>query len=40
MCMSLFFDYYMLGKPAPKWLIEGRPAVVKGKEDRYDLIED
>ena len=38
--MKQFFDYYMLGKPAPKWLIEGRPAVVKGKEDRYDLIED
>jgi len=29
--MRQFFDYYLQGKPAPKWLIEGVPALDKGK---------
>jgi dienelactone hydrolase len=34
--MRQFFDYYLLGQPAPKWLTEGIPATVKGKELRYE----
>lgn len=34
-----FFDYYLLEKPAPKWLIDGIPMVVKGDEYRLELIE-
>lgn len=33
--MRQFFDYYLLGKPGPKWLLEGIPAVDKGKELGY-----
>ncbi|MFY7989769.1 MAG: alpha/beta hydrolase family protein, partial [Fluviicola sp.] len=33
--MRQFFDYYLLGAPAPRWLIEGIPALEKGKEMRY-----
>jgi dipeptidyl aminopeptidase/acylaminoacyl peptidase len=29
--MRQFFDYYLQGKPAPKWLMEGVPAIEKGK---------
>jgi dipeptidyl aminopeptidase/acylaminoacyl peptidase len=31
--MRQFFDYYLQGLPAPKWLIEGVPALQKGKEN-------
>jgi hypothetical protein len=31
--MRQFFDHYLLGKPAPKWLLEGVPALEK--ENRY-----
>lgn len=34
-----FFDHYLLEKPAPKWLIDGIPMVVKGEEYRLELIE-
>ncbi|MEY3236021.1 MAG: hypothetical protein RI883_122 [Bacteroidota bacterium] len=34
--MRQFFDYYLLDKPAPKWLTDGIPATVKGKELRYE----
>jgi dipeptidyl aminopeptidase/acylaminoacyl peptidase len=30
--MRQFFDYYLQNKPAPKWLIEGIPAVEKGED--------
>jgi dipeptidyl aminopeptidase/acylaminoacyl peptidase len=30
--MFQFFEHFLLDKPAPKWLIEGIPAVKKGKE--------
>ena len=35
--MRQFFDYYLQGKPAPQWLIEGVPAIEKGKN--YGLEE-
>lgn len=34
--MRQFFDHYLLDQPAPKWLTEGIPATVKGKELRYE----
>ena len=37
--MRQFFDYYLLGAPAPRWLIEGIPAIEKGKEMRYELLD-
>lgn len=30
--MQQFFDHYLMGAPAPKWLTEGIPAVKKGQE--------
>lgn len=30
--MQQFFDHYLMGAPAPKWLTEGVPAVKKGEE--------
>lgn len=38
--MRQFFDYYLLNEAPPKWLIDGIPATVKGKEPRYDLLKD
>jgi len=37
--MRQFFDYYLLEKPAPKWLVDGIPMTVKGEEFRLELIE-
>jgi dipeptidyl aminopeptidase/acylaminoacyl peptidase len=34
--MSQFFDHYLKGAPTPLWMEKGLPAVVKGKELRYD----
>lgn len=34
--MQQFFDHYLKGKPAPRWMTEGLPAVKKGEELRYD----
>jgi hypothetical protein len=36
--MRQFFDYYLLDAPAPKWLIEGIPAVDKGKDYKLELV--
>ncbi len=33
--MRQFFDHYLQGEDAPKWLTDGIPATVKGKELRY-----
>lgn len=33
--MRQFFDHYLLGTDAPQWLIEGIPAMDKGKDLRY-----
>jgi dipeptidyl aminopeptidase/acylaminoacyl peptidase len=30
--MRQFFDYYLMDAPAPKWLLEGVPAIEKGEE--------
>lgn len=35
--MRQFFDHYLLDKPAPRWLVEGIPATVKGKEYRLEV---
>jgi dipeptidyl aminopeptidase/acylaminoacyl peptidase len=35
--MRQFFDHYLLDAPAPKWLTDGIPATVKGKELRYGI---
>lgn len=29
--LGQFFDHYLMGKPAPAWMVEGVPAVQKGK---------
>jgi dipeptidyl aminopeptidase/acylaminoacyl peptidase len=34
--MSQFFDHYLKNAPEPLWMKQGVPAVVKGKELRYD----
>ncbi len=33
--MSQFFDHFLKGGPEPKWMKEGIPAVLKGKETGY-----
>lgn len=38
--MRQFFDHYLLNKPAPLWLSQGRPAIMKGKDLRYELDEN
>ncbi len=35
--MRQFFDYYLLNKPAPVWLIDGVPAIDKGRKYGLDL---
>jgi dipeptidyl aminopeptidase/acylaminoacyl peptidase len=37
--MRQFFDYYLLGAPAPKWLVDGIPALDKGTDYGLDLKE-
>jgi dipeptidyl aminopeptidase/acylaminoacyl peptidase len=37
--MRQFFDHYLLGAPAPKWLVDGIPALDKGKDYGFDLKE-
>ncbi|MFD2247279.1 prolyl oligopeptidase family serine peptidase [Pontibacter ruber] len=37
--MSQFFDHYLKGAPAPKWMQQGVPSTVKGKEYGFELIE-
>ena len=34
--MRQFYDHYMLGTPAPKWMTEGIPAVDKGKDYGFE----
>ena len=38
--MKQFFDHYLMDALAPLWLQEGIPAVVKGKELRYEESKD
>ena len=35
--LQQFFDHYLKGEPAPVWLLNGLPAVDKGKDWGYDL---
>jgi dipeptidyl aminopeptidase/acylaminoacyl peptidase len=35
--LSQFFDHYLKGAPAPLWMIEGLPAVEKGRTLKYEL---
>lgn len=32
-----FFDHYLMDKPAPKWMTQGRPAALKGFDERLEL---
>lgn len=32
-----FYDHYLKGAPAPRWMSEGIPSKLKGIESRYDL---
>jgi hypothetical protein len=36
--MQQFFDHYLKGAPAPVWMEEGVPAVLKGKEYGLELV--
>lgn len=36
--MMQFFDHYLKGAPAPKWMTEGLPATKKGKDLGYELV--
>ncbi|MEA2078181.1 MAG: prolyl oligopeptidase family serine peptidase [Candidatus Marinimicrobia bacterium] len=38
--MKQFFDHYLMDKPLPRWMNEGISAMEKGKEMKYDLIEE
>ena len=38
--MKQFFDYYLKGAPAPKWMINGVPASKKGIESGLELDKD
>lgn len=38
--MQQFFDHYLKDAPAPKWMVEGVPAIEKGKEFGFELIEE
>ncbi len=35
--MMQFFDHYLKDAPAPEWMTQGVPAVMKGKDLQYDL---
>jgi hypothetical protein len=36
--MMQFYAHYLKGEPAPLWMVEGLPAIDKGKKDNYELI--
>ncbi len=35
--MQQFFDHYLMDKPAPRWMTDGRPAIEKAKTLKYEL---
>ena len=37
--MSQFFDHYLKEKPMPEWMKKGIPAVDKGFDMGYELVE-
>jgi dipeptidyl aminopeptidase/acylaminoacyl peptidase len=38
--MQQFFDHYLMGAPAPVWMVEGVPATMKGKTLGLELVEE
>ena len=36
--MQQFFDHYLMGAPPPVWMVDGVPAVLKGKTLGLDLV--
>jgi len=38
--MQQFFDHYLRDAPAPEWMANGVPAVVKGTDLGLDLVEE
>jgi len=38
--MQQFFDHYLMDAPAPVWMQYGIPAVEKGVNQGFDLVED
>ncbi len=38
--MQQFFDHYLIGAPPPVWLVDGVPAVKKGKTRGLELVTD
>ncbi|MCG8468612.1 MAG: prolyl oligopeptidase family serine peptidase [Gemmatimonadetes bacterium] len=38
--MQQFFDHYLIDAPAPEWMADGVPAVVKGRDLGLDLVEE
>jgi dipeptidyl aminopeptidase/acylaminoacyl peptidase len=38
--MMQFFDHYLKGAPAPEWMYQGIPAIEKGINDGYQLVEE
>jgi dipeptidyl aminopeptidase/acylaminoacyl peptidase len=38
--MMQFFDHYLKGAPAPEWMIRGIPAIEKGINSGYNVIEE
>jgi hypothetical protein len=36
--MQQFFDHYLKGAPAPVWMVDGVPAVMKGKDLGLEII--
>ncbi|MFR3330251.1 MAG: S9 family peptidase [Odoribacter splanchnicus] len=37
--MLQFFDHYLKGAPAPRWMVEGININERGKDQKYDLLE-
>ncbi len=37
--MMQFFDHYLKGAPAPEWMVKGIPAIEKGTNNGYKLID-
>jgi hypothetical protein len=36
--MQQYFDHYLIGDPAPVWMAEGVPAIMKGKTLGLELV--
>jgi hypothetical protein len=37
--LQQYFDHYLQGAPAPAWMVEGIPAVEKGRNLGLDLVD-